>query len=105
MEVIGTNGDHSHVGSGPRNTLDVGGNNNSYPNMDVMNPKNSSIEPYLENRRNHGGQGPIPCPQCGKLFAKEFDIKRHMFTHTGEKPFKVGYPKGKSRLQRGKGYI
>lgn len=32
--------------------------------------------------------GPIPCPQCGKLFAKEFDIKRHMFTHTGEKPFK-----------------
>ena len=33
--------------------------------------------------------GPIPCPECGKLFAKEFDIKRHMFTHTGEKPFKV----------------
>ena len=33
--------------------------------------------------------GPTPCPECGKLFAKEFDIKRHMFTHTGEKPFKV----------------
>ena len=47
------------------------------------------IEPYLEHRRSHGGTGPIPCPQCGKMFAKEFDIKRHMFTHTGEKPFKV----------------
>jgi len=46
------------------------------------------LEPYLEQRRTHGNSGPIPCPQCGKLFAKEFDIKRHMFTHTGEKPFK-----------------
>ena len=52
--------------------------------MEVM-----KIEPYLEQRRTHGGSGPIPCPQCGKMFAKEFDIKRHMFTHTGEKPFKV----------------
>ena len=38
---------------------------------------------------NNGHNLPIPCPECGKLFAKEFDIKRHMFTHTGEKPFKV----------------
>ena len=52
--------------------------------MEVM-----KLEPYLEQRRSHGNSGPIPCPQCGKLFAKEFDIKRHMFTHTGEKPFKV----------------
>ena len=52
--------------------------------MEVM-----KIEPYLEQRRCSGGGGPIPCPQCGKMFAKEFDIKRHMFTHTGEKPFKV----------------
>jgi hypothetical protein len=87
-------GDHSHVGSGHSHVgLSVGesnSNNNSYPNLDVVksNGGSVSIEPYLEHRRNHGGQGPIPCPQCGKLFAKEFDIKRHMFTHTGEKPFK-----------------
>ena len=31
----------------------------------------------------------LPCPVCGKLFSKWFDIKRHMSTHTGEKPFKV----------------
>lgn len=31
----------------------------------------------------------IPCPECGKVFRKEFDIKRHLYTHTGEKPFKV----------------
>ncbi|CAG5080865.1 Oidioi.mRNA.OKI2018_I69.PAR.g9723.t2.cds [Oikopleura dioica] len=30
----------------------------------------------------------IPCPICGKVFRKEFDIKRHLYTHTGEKPFK-----------------
>ena len=47
MEVIGSR--------------DVAGNNNSYPNMDVMkntsNGASLSIEPYLEHRRNHGGQG------------------------------------------------
>ena len=31
----------------------------------------------------------LPCPVCGKLFNKWFDIKRHMSTHTGEKPFTV----------------
>ena len=46
----------------------------------ILPPVKKETEKKTEN---------IPCPICGKVFRKEFDIKRHLYTHTGEKPFKV----------------
>ena len=46
-------------------------------------PENGSLSPEEKKVEK------IPCPVCGKLFNKWFDIKRHMSTHTGEKPFTV----------------
>lgn len=63
------------------------GHTNSLGNLSAssFSPIHDSHVRALELKKN---QGPLPCPECGKLFAKEFDIKRHMYTHTGEKPFK-----------------
>lgn len=64
------------------------GHTNSLGNLSAssFSPIHDNHVRALELKKN---QGPLPCPECGKLFAKEFDIKRHMYTHTGEKPFKV----------------
>ena len=65
-----------------------------YSGLGIVQMQNSLAQmPSQCTPRAQPVHGPIPCPECGKLFAKEFDIKRHMFTHTGEKPFKViNYP-------------
>jgi len=67
-------------------SIDTGDYSNDINSMMQNSTSKRSTSPLTT-----GPGGPIPCPQCGKLFAKEFDIKRHMFTHTGEKPFKVRF--------------
>lgn len=38
--------------------------------------------------RTHTGQKPFECPECHSRFGRNHDLKRHMRTHTGQKPFK-----------------
>ena len=33
----------------------------------------------------------FPCPSCNKCFASAGDIKRHVMTHTGEKPYRCSF--------------
>ena len=65
------------------------GHANSHSNLNGNAFVSMSPHSHVRTLELKKNQGPLPCPECGKLFAKEFDIKRHMYTHTGEKPFKV----------------
>lgn len=35
----------------------------------------------------HSGQKPFTCEFCNKRFARSYDLKDHLLTHTGDKPF------------------
>ena len=35
----------------------------------------------------HGNSGQCLCPYCGKLFKINIDLKRHIYIHTGAKPY------------------
>lgn len=45
---------------------------------------------YRVHRRVHQDEKPFPCPQdeCDKAFKTQAELSRHMFRHTGQKPFK-----------------
>ncbi|XP_043090569.1 uncharacterized protein zgc:66474 isoform X3 [Puntigrus tetrazona] len=76
--------------------------NNHNPNA-TQTPHGSSKKDLLRKSRNRG-QGPLPCPFCGKVFAWEMRLLMHMQIHCGEKPY--AYRQRKKRfygdLKRGK---
>ena len=73
---------------------------NWYPNLkdrkrncntrNVQIKKNHRKSPFsLKVMINKGRSKGVECKVCGKIFAK--DLKRHMLTHTGERPFQCSY--------------
>ncbi|XP_026063761.1 uncharacterized protein LOC113046886 isoform X2 [Carassius auratus] len=66
-------------------------------------PHGSPNKDTLRKSRTRG-QGPLPCPFCGKVFAWEMRLLMHMQIHCGEKPY--AYRQRKKRfygdLKRGR---
>lgn len=47
----------------------------------------------------HRGEKPFKCKTCETGFANKQDLQRHMFTHTGEKPYKCSKCKHRTNRQ------
>uniref|UniRef100_A0A8C1ZZY7 Zgc:66474 n=1 Tax=Cyprinus carpio TaxID=7962 RepID=A0A8C1ZZY7_CYPCA len=65
--------------------LDDMSTSNNKPNT-TQTPHGSPNKDSLRKGRTRG-QGPLPCPFCGKVFAWEMRLLMHMQIHCGEKPY------------------
>ncbi|XP_058626100.1 zinc finger protein Xfin isoform X1 [Onychostoma macrolepis] len=68
-----------------KKTLDEMSKSNHNPNT-TQTPHGSPNKDSLQKSRTRG-QGPLPCPFCGKVFAWEMRLMMHMQIHCGEKPY------------------
>ncbi|KAK2916151.1 hypothetical protein Q8A67_000525 [Cirrhinus molitorella] len=55
-------------------------------NPNTTTPQGSPNKDSVQKGRTRG-QGPLPCPFCGKVFAWEMRLLMHMQIHCGEKPY------------------
>ncbi|XP_026059269.1 uncharacterized protein LOC113043898 isoform X2 [Carassius auratus] len=55
-------------------------------NPSTAMPQGSPKKEPLQKSKTRG-QGPLPCPFCGKVFAWEMRLLMHMQIHCGEKPY------------------
>ncbi|XP_073697905.1 uncharacterized protein [Garra rufa] len=55
-------------------------------NPNTTTPQGSPNKDSMQKSRTRG-QGPLPCPFCGKVFAWEMRLLMHMQIHCGEKPY------------------
>lgn len=69
--------------------------------IDYSSIINYTISPSLKRKRRHNSlntgilhdeyeESKLPCNVCGKIFAKPYNLKSHMKSHSSEKPFKCG---------------
>lgn len=80
---------------------------NDKVSIDYSSIINYTISPSLKRKRRHNSQASdechhqphenhdevspkLPCNICGKIFAKPYNLKSHMKSHSTEKPFKCG---------------
>ncbi|XP_052400465.1 zinc finger protein 236 isoform X4 [Carassius gibelio] len=65
--------------------LDDKMSSNHNPSTAQMPQGSPKKEPLQKSKTR--GQGPLPCPFCGKVFAWEMRLLMHMQIHCGEKPY------------------
>ncbi|XP_039542106.1 zinc finger protein Xfin isoform X2 [Pimephales promelas] len=69
-------------GEEKKKKLDKTSTSNLNPNTKPQGSPNKELR-----KDKTRGQGPLPCPFCGKVFAWEMRLLMHMQIHSGEKPY------------------